>query len=183
VRGSLPKALKRAEALEKRTDGQKRESAKRIQRSLKAIQSADERVRNEIGNDPHQAWARLIDLARFEASILPGDVKSTLREELEESVAESFADRGTSLFDRNHLQEAFQHWDAGYKLDPLNPKILAGFKKLEEHAAKLADEADLAAQRGERNICDRWKTITHITRSESEIHKKALDRAKQVCLG
>ncbi|MCK6551119.1 FHA domain-containing protein [Myxococcota bacterium] len=181
AQGSMSKATKQAEALEKKAEGPKKEAARRVRTSLKTIQQLYDRVRNETANDPNIAWAKLIELERTESNVLPVDVKSYVRRELEESVAEAFADAGASLFDREKLEEAFLRWDAGAKLDPGNPKLVAGLKKLEERAKQLTDEAELAAQRGERKVCDRFKAITHITRADSEVHKRALDRARQVC--
>lgn len=181
AQGSMAKATKQAEALEKKAEGPKKEAARRVRTSLKTIQGLYDRVRNEIANDPNVAWAKLIELERTETNVLPVDVKSYVRRELEESVAEAFADAGASLFDREKLEEAFLRWDAGAKLDPGNPKLVAGLKRLEERAKQMLDEAELAAQRGERKICDRFKAITQITRAESELHARALDRARQVC--
>lgn len=181
AQGSLPKALKRADAFEKHAEGQRKEVAKLVKTSLKQIQAANERIRNEIGNDPSQAWARLIDLEHAEANVLPATVKSFLRRELEESIAEAFADGGGSLFDRGRYEEAFQRWSAGYKLDPGNPKVLAGLKKLEERAKQYASEAELAGQRGEKDVCSKWRTITKMTRAESEVHKTAYARMRQAC--
>ncbi len=44
-----------------------------------------------------------------------------------------------------------------------------------------ADEAELATQRGERDACNRWRTITRMTRPETEVYKRALARARQAC--
>jgi pSer/pThr/pTyr-binding forkhead associated (FHA) protein/tetratricopeptide (TPR) repeat protein len=178
ARNDPTKALKKAEAIEKKSDGQKKEDAKKIRVALKQIVVAHERIRNEIGNNPSEAWAKLRDLENLEANILPGDVKSYVRKELEESIAEAFGDKGASDFEHGRYTESFVSWSAGYKLDPLNPKVTAGLKKLEEHAKHLADEAELAGQRGEKGVCEKWKTITRMTRPESDVYKRAYERAK-----
>jgi pSer/pThr/pTyr-binding forkhead associated (FHA) protein/tetratricopeptide (TPR) repeat protein len=181
AQGRLPSALKRAEGLEKRVEGSKKEDAKKLRAALKQISTAHERIRNEISNNPNEAWAKLRDLETAEASILPAEVKSIVRKELEESIAEAFAESGASQFERSNLEGAFVNWSAGYKLDPVNPKVVAGLRKLEDRAKQLADEAELAGQRGEKGLCDRWKTITRMTRPDSEVYKKAYERAKQIC--
>jgi hypothetical protein len=181
AQGQLPKALKKAEALEKKSEGQKRESMRQMREALKKIQTSYERIRNEISNDPNQALSQLIDLEREEQNIVPKDVKSYLRRELEGQLAEAFATKGTSLFDREGYAEAFDLWLSGFKLDPSNSTVLAGLKKLEDKAKQLADEADLAAQRGERDVCGKWRKITKMTRPESEVYKRALERHKAAC--
>jgi pSer/pThr/pTyr-binding forkhead associated (FHA) protein/tetratricopeptide (TPR) repeat protein len=181
AQGSLQKAIKKAEALEKKATGPRRETVKQVLTALTRIQTKYELIRNEISNNPNQAWSLLMDIQTQEQSIEPKEVKSYLRRELEESIAEAFADSGASLFDRGRYEDAFDLWSSGYKLDPMNPKALAGLKKLEEKAKQYADEAELAAQRGEKDVCSRWKRITKMARPESEIYKKAFDRAKSAC--
>lgn len=181
AQGGLPRALKKAEALEKKAEGKRKDVVKDVRVALKKIQTINERIRNEIGNDPNEAWARLVELERIEATVLPTDVKSYLRRELEESIAEAFAISGASLFDRGRLEEAFQRWTAGYKLDPLNPKVMAGLGKLEARATQAADQAELATQHGEKDACNQWRAITRMTRPDSDVYKRALGRARQIC--
>ena len=66
-------------------------------------------------------------------------------------------------------------------MNPANPKVLAGLKRLEDQAGKQAKDAELATQRGEKDVCSRWKRITKITRGDSEIHKTAVERIRTRC--
>ena len=66
-------------------------------------------------------------------------------------------------------------------LDQTNERALVGLKKLEKRAEKLAKELELAAQRGEPGICDRWRAITRMTQAGSDVHRRARERVKQGC--
>ncbi len=101
--------------------------------------------------------------------------------ELQVSLSEAFAERGASMFDRGRYTEAFQGWVSGFKLDSTNPKVRAGLARLERRAETLAQEAELSGQRGDPAICDKWKQVTRITRAQTDVHKKARERALALC--
>lgn len=173
--GDLQKAVDAARAEEKKPKGDKR-ALKELAEDLGRAKAQYERTRAEIGNDPAVAWGLLEDLRRIESRILPASVRSRLTKELEVNLSDAFAERGQSLFDTERYEDAFQQWDAGRKLDPTNPKIRSGLKKLEDRAKRMADDAELATQRGEKNACDRWKRITRMTAIDSEIYQRARQR-------
>lgn len=173
--GDLGKAQDAARAEEKKPKGDKR-ALRELAEDLGRAKTQYERTRAEIANDPAVAWGLLEDLRRIESRILPASVRSRLTKELEVNLSDAFAERGQSLFDTERFEDAFQQWDAGRKLDPTNPKIRSGLKKLEDRAKRMADDAELATQRGEKNACDRWKKITRMTAVESEIYQRARQR-------
>jgi tetratricopeptide (TPR) repeat protein len=179
--GQIAEAAKKAAAIEKKAEGDKKETARRMREALKRIQTLHERIRNEISNDTNEAWGKLGDLQRAEDEILPADVKSYVRVELERELGDAFANAGKSLFDRERFDEAFFRWESGYKLDPSNPKLLGGFKMLEERAKKLEAEAEGLAQRGDRKACEKWGEIQKITRNGSETKNRAIERSKAGC--
>lgn len=179
--GALKKAKSKASRLARSASGKKRKKAKRLSKQLAALGTKYERVRTALGNDPAEAWAHLIELEQMERDILPENVTSYFRTELAHSIADAFAERGEAFFQQKRYEEAFQKWDAGQKLNRLNPKILAGLKKLEKTAEDFAKEAELAAQRGEQGICARWRQITRMTTGTAEVHRRARDRVKQAC--
>lgn len=173
--GDLGKAQETARAEEKKPKGDKR-ALRELAEDLGRAKTQYERTRAEIGNDPAVAWGLLEDLRRIESRILPASVRSRLTKELEVNLSDAFAERGQSLFDTERFEDAFQQWDAGRKLDPTNPKIKSGLKKLEDRAKRMADDAELATQRGEKNACERWKKITRMTAVDSEIYQRARQR-------
>lgn len=173
--GDVSKAQDAARAEEKKPKGDKR-ALRELAEDLGRAKTQYERTRAEITNDPAVAWGLLEDLRRIESRILPASVRSRLTKELEVNLSDAFAERGQSLFDTERFEDAFQQWDAGRKLDPTNPKIKSGLKKLEDRAKRMADDAELATQRGEKNACDRWKKITRMTAVDSEIYQRARQR-------
>lgn len=181
ARGALDRAARRARVLAKRSSGGRAVTASAMVRAIAEVKKRYQRTRTEISNDPDQAWAMLIDLDRYERRILPRGTKSFVVRELEVSLSEAFAARGKVLFDRKRYEDAFQRWESGLKLDPTNPKVMAGLKRLEKEAEKKAQEAEIAGQRGEDDVCDRWKRITRMTRSEAPIHQRARKSAIATC--
>jgi pSer/pThr/pTyr-binding forkhead associated (FHA) protein len=181
LQGAMEKAMKRAEAAEKRTDGPRKNAVKKLKAALAKIKQQAELAKNETANDPNVAAGKLAGLVQAEEVLLPKNVKSVVRKDLEESIAEAFARSGSSWFDRGRHTEAFERWNAGVQLDEKNPIILSGLKKLEEVAKKDLEEAELAAQRGERDACNRLREVSKITQKDSEVYRRALDRARQIC--
>lgn len=179
--GAMEKAMKRAEAAEKRTEGPRKNAVKKLKAALTKVKQQAELAKNETANDPNVAAGKLAGLVQAEEVLLPPNVKSVVRKDLEESIAEAFARSGASWFDRGRHTEAFERWSAGRQLDEKNPIILSGLKKLEEVAKKDLEEAELAAQRGERDACNRLREVSKITQKESDVYKRALDRARQIC--
>ncbi len=181
ARGALGEASKLARRLAARNKGSQAVSARAMAAAIAEVRKRYQRAKTEVSNDPDQAWAMLIDLDRYERRILPRGTKSFVIRELEVSLSEAFADRGRALFDQGRFEDAFQRWESGYKLDATNPKILAGLQRLEEAAEKLAQDAEFASKRGDRDVCKRWKQITRMTRSESDAHQRARKRAMVSC--
>lgn len=179
--GDLANAIKRADAVARAPKTAKKQEAKEMAARLREIQTKYDRVRTEVANDPAQAWAHLMEFKKLEREVLPEGLKSYLTSELEQTIATAYAERGQAMFDQSRLESAFQAWDSGYQLSPGNPRVLAGLKKLEEIAEKAVEEAELAAQRGEKDACDRWRRITRITRSDTEAHKRARERLQRGC--
>jgi pSer/pThr/pTyr-binding forkhead associated (FHA) protein/tetratricopeptide (TPR) repeat protein len=179
--GDISAAIKRTEASMKKAKPPKKTIAKGLLTSLKKLQTKYERVRSEVANDPAQAWAHLMEFQKIELEILPEGVKSYLVTELEETIAEAFAERGAALYEQERFELAFQQWDSGFKLNASNAKIIEGLKKLESKAEKWSEEAELAAQRGQPDACDRWRRITRMTRGDTEPHKKARERLARSC--
>ncbi|MBK8010599.1 MAG: FHA domain-containing protein [Deltaproteobacteria bacterium] len=181
VVGDVNGASDLAASAERRGRGAERRRARELNAALLDLREQYTRTRTEIANNPVEAWSRLIEFSRAESRILPPGLKSFLVKELEVSTAEAFADAGESLYELSKFEQAFQRWEAGAKLDRTNPRVLAGLRKLEQLAQKLADEAELATQRGAKDACESWRTITRMTSGDSEIHQRARKRAEQVC--
>lgn len=179
--GQIEKAMKKAEAAEKKAEGPKKSAVKKVASALKKVKAEAERAKNEMANDPSVAWTRLTALVAAENDLLPPSVKSVVRKDLEESISETFATNGTHLFDTGNYEGAFERWSSGLQLDKANPVILAGLKRLEEKAKQDLESAEHAAQRGERDACQRMKNISKITQQSSEVYQRALLRARQVC--
>lgn len=181
ARGALAKASRRAAKLERSGPRSSRRRAGQLKRLLADIKKRYARTRTEISNDPDRAWSMLLQLERREQELLPKGVQSFLARELQVSLSEAFAERGASMFDRGRYTEAFQGWVSGFKLDATNPKVRAGLARLERRAETLAQEAELSGQRGDPAICDKWKQVTRITRAQTDVHKKARERALALC--
>lgn len=179
--GDLAGSIKRADLAFKKGKGTARNDAKNLLASLRRAQTKYERVRNEVGVDPSVAWAQLLELGRIEAEILPDGIESFLVTELERTLADAFAERGAAAFEQERYDLAFTLWDAGFRLNPANTKIQQGIVRLEQLAEKWVKEAELAAQRGQPDACERWRTITRMTRGNAEAHKKARARIGQGC--
>ena len=181
VVGDVNGALDLAASAERRGRGTERRRARELNAALADLREQYTRTRTEIANNPVEAWSRLVELSRAESRILPPGLKSFLVKELEVSTAEAFANAGESLYELSKFEQAFQRWEAGAKLDRTNPRVLAGLRKLEQKAQKMADEAELATQRGAKDACESWRKITRMTSAESEVHQRARTRAEQVC--
>lgn len=179
--GDLAGAVKRADLAARKAKGAARGPSRDLLSHLKRAQAKYERVKNEVGNDPSVAWAQLLELARIELDILPAGVKSFLVLELERTIAEAFAERGAQAYEQERYDHAFTLWDAGLRLNASNGKIQQGLVRLEQLAEKWAKEAELAAQRGQPDACERWKTITRMTRSTHDAHKKARAALQRGC--
>lgn len=182
-RGKIDDAKKKADSLAKRGPGVRRRRAKKLGKTLREIEKRFVRVRTEIGNDPARAWSMLRDLQNEESALLPSGVKSFVVRELEVSLSEAYGEQGASMFDRGRYEDAFERWESGYKLDATNPKVVAGLKKLEAQAERYAQEAELSAQRGEQDVCEKWKRITKMTSDKSDVHQTARKRALLACGG
>ena len=180
-RGALDEAERAAGAAARSGRGSQAVTAKAMKAAIREVRSRFKRTKTEITNDPDRAWAMLMELERFERRILPRGVKSFIVRELEVDLSEAFADGGQTLFEGRRYEDAFQRWESGYKLDPTNPKVLAGLKRLEEQAETLAQEAELNAQRGDRSACEQWKRITRMTRSDADVHRRARKGAIASC--
>ena len=180
-RGALDRAQRGARNLSKRGKAAERRRASRLSRWLDDLEARYERTRTEVSNNPERAWSMLIALREVERKVLPESVRSFLTRELEVSLSEAFAQRGDAMYDRRRFEEAFRAWESGYKLDATHPRALAGLKKLETQGARLMQEAEIAAQRGEADVCERYKRITRMTRGVSEVHRRARKRAFEVC--
>jgi pSer/pThr/pTyr-binding forkhead associated (FHA) protein/tetratricopeptide (TPR) repeat protein len=179
--GDLAGSVKRAELAARKAKGAARGPSKDLLGHLKRAQAKYERVKNEVSNDPSVAWAQLLELARIELDILPAGVKSFLVLELERTIAEAFAERGAQAYEQERYDHAFTLWDAGLRLNAGNGKIQQGLVRLEQLAEKWAKEAELAAQRGQPDACDRWRSITRMTRSNHDAHKKARAALQRGC--
>ncbi len=179
--GDLAGSVKRAELAARKAKGAARGPSKDLIGHLKRAQAKYERVKNEVSNDPSVAWAQLLELARIELDILPAGVKSFLVLELERTIAEAFAERGSQAYEQERYDHAFTLWDAGLRLNASNGKIHQGLVRLEQLAEKWAKEAELAAQRGQPDACDRWRSITRMTRSNHDAHKKARAALQRGC--
>jgi|GEM_PF-1825858 len=179
--GDLKGAIKRADVASKKGKTEEKAAAKALYTSLKKLESKYERTKNEIANDPAQAWSSLNDYRGIEREVLPESLKSYLLTELEHTIADAFADRGAALFEQQRLEQAFSAWDAGAKLAPTNAKIALGLAKLEATAEAWAKEAELSQQRGKPDACERWRQITRMTRQKSEVHQKAKQRLESGC--
>ncbi len=175
--GKVEDALRHAQTLRRTARADRKRRAGKMVRALEKVGPQQERARAEISNDPFAAWKQLQELSRIEAELLPKSLKSHVVRDLEFEISEAFGERGASMFEGGRYEEAFGLWESGYKLDPTNPKVLAGLKRLEEKARVLVEEAELASQRGDRDACERWKKITRVVRAETEIYKKARARA------
>lgn len=181
ARGALAKARRKADTLARSGAKASRRRAGQMIELLDDVKTRYARTRTEISNDPDRAWSMLMQLERLERELLPKGVQSFLARELQVSLSEAFAERGASMFDRGRFEEAFQGWVSGYKLDTTNPKVRAGLARLERRAETLAQEAELAHQRGDPSTCDKWKQVTRITPAETDVHKKARERALALC--
>ncbi len=181
ARGALAKARRRAKKLQKKGPRSTRRRAAQMDAMLKDIKTRYARTRTEISNDPDRAWSMLMQLERVEREMLPQGVQSFLARELQMNLSEAFADRAGSMFDRGRFESAFQGWVSGYKLDGTNPKARAGLARLLRRAETLAQDAELASQRADPSACDKWKQVTRITRANTEMHKKARQRALALC--
>ncbi len=179
--GDLAGSIKRADLAAKKGKGPARTQAKALVTSLRRAQQKYERVRNEVSVNPSAAWAQLLELGRIEAEILPEGSKSFLVTELERTLADAFAERGAAAFEQERYDDAFTLWDAGFRLNSSNAKIQQGLVRLEQLAEKWVKEAELAAQRGQSDVCDRWRTITRMTRSTHDAHKRARARIQAGC--
>jgi hypothetical protein len=179
--GDLKGAIKRADAASKKGKTEEKAAAKALYGSLKKLESKYERTKNEIANDPAQAWSSLNEYRAVEREVLPESLKSYLLTELEHTIADAFADRGAALFEQQRFEQAFSAWDAGAKLAPTNAKIALGLAKLEATAEAWAKEAELSQQRGKPDACERWRQITRMTRQKSEVHQKARQRLENGC--
>lgn len=181
ARGALAKARRRAKKLQKKGPRSTRRKAAQLDEMLRDIKKRYARTRTEISNDPDRAWSMLMQLERVEREMLPKGVQSFLARELQMNLSEAFADRAGSMFDRGRFEESFQGWVSGYKLDGTNPKARAGLARLLRRAETLAQDAELASQRADPSACEKWKQVTRITRANTDMHKKARERALALC--
>ncbi len=179
--GALDQALENARALAKRSKGQRQKEAERLAKTFAAIKAKYQRTRTALGNDPGEAWAHLIELEALERGVLPSPLHSKLVVGLQQGVAEEYARRGDAFFAQSRYEDAFQQWVSASKLQPKNGRALAGLDRLEKVAEKEAPEIDLSAQAGAKDSCERWRRLTRMTRSDSEVYKKAAQRVKVAC--
>jgi len=181
ARGALPRALKSAKQGARSGRPASRRRAAQLVDLLQDLKTRYKRTRTEISNDPDRAWSMLLQFEKREREILPEGVRSFLTTELQVSLSEAFAERGSSMHDRGRFEEAFQRWLSGFKLDPTNPKVRAGLERLERQAETLSREAELASQRRDPSACDKWKRVTRITRAQTDLHERARERALALC--
>jgi tetratricopeptide (TPR) repeat protein len=178
ARGDVESALRAA----RRVAPSERQAARRAAEQVRELKQRYDRVRTEVSNDPSRAWSLLLSLKKAEAELLPEGSKSYLVRELEVALSDAFSERGASRFREERYEEAYRKWQAGYRLDPTHPEIRSGLARLEQVARKMAQEAELRGQRGDDGACAQWRRITQMTRPESDIHRKARQRAARVCL-
>ncbi len=178
ARGDVESALRAA----RRVAPSERQAARRAAEQVRKLKQRYDRVRTEVSNDPSRAWSLLLSLKKAEAKLLPEGSKSYLVRELEVALSDAFSERGASRFREERYEEAYRKWQAGYRLDPTHPEIRSGLARLEQVARKMAQEAELLGQRGDDGACALWRRITQTTRPESDIHRKARQRAARVCL-
>jgi tetratricopeptide (TPR) repeat protein len=175
--GNYERALRSA----RRLSGGKSKQSKELISALVKIKKKYERVRTALGNDPSEAWFYLREFNKSEAQILPKEVKSFWRNELEASIADAYAEQGEAMFVQQRYEEAFTKWDAGAKLRPRHVKIEAGFIKLAVVANTMRTEAELLMQQAKPGACDRWRRITRMTKAATDVHKLARKMANQIC--
>lgn len=182
VRGDAKGAQSSAERRRRRARGETKAQLGRFIGAVKEVRRRYPRVRTEIANDPSQAWALLIDLEETERRFLPSGVRSYLVEELRADLSDAFAKQGETMFDTRRYEAAFQRWEAGFKLDPRNTRVLAGLGKLLEVAKGESREGRVAVKRGANaSACERFRLVTRITRSDSEVHREARKQAFRAC--
>jgi hypothetical protein len=175
--GKVDETLRKAQTIRRTSRGDRKRRVGRMIRAMEKVGPQHQRARAEIGNDPNTAWRELSKLVTLEAEILPKGVKSHIVRDLEFELGEAFGERGSSAFEAGRYEQAFGFFESGFKLDPTNPKVLAGLKRLDDKARVLVSEAELASQRGDRDACERWKMITRIVKSDNDKYKTARARA------
>lgn len=180
--GDAPGARREAERRSRRARGDERERLTHLARAIAEVERRFERVRREIANDPSQAWALLLDLEEVERRFVPAGARSYLVSELRADLSDAFAKEGEALFDTHRYEAAFQRWEAGYKLDPTNPRVVSGLDRLEEVSKRLAEEARVAARRGANaDACGRFRQVTRLTRARADLHVEARRQALALC--
>lgn len=182
LRGDFERAQRSALRLvKKKSKKQRRAAARKMLRALDRVKAKYARVRTALGNDPSEAWFYFSEFQKEERAILPAQLKSFWRTELEISIAEAYAAQGEMMFVQERYEEAFTKWDAGRKLRPENAKIEAGLAKLEVMAQKIRIEAELLLQQTKPGACDRFREITKMTASNTDIYKIGRAMALRVC--
>jgi pSer/pThr/pTyr-binding forkhead associated (FHA) protein/tetratricopeptide (TPR) repeat protein len=182
LRGDLKAAKRLARRRRRRGRGAERAALRRLLEGMERIEGRFARVRTEIPNDPSRAWAMLLELEKVERTFVPDGRRSYLMEELRADLSDAFAKEGEAMFSTQRYEAAFRKWQAGFKLDPTNPRVVAGLKRLEAVAETYAEEGRVAAHRGARaEACERFREVTKLTRATTEVHREARKQALEAC--
>jgi len=182
LRGDFERAQRSAlRVAKKKAPKGRRKAARTMLRALDRIKAKYERVRTALGNDPSEAWFYFREFKKIETEIIPAELNSFWRQELEASIADAYADQGEAMFVQERYEEAFTKWDAGRKLRPDNVQIEAGLAKLERMAQNIRTEADLLLQQTKPGACDRFRRITKMTSADTDIHRLGRKMAMRVC--
>lgn len=188
IRNRYPEDPHRAEVLWRYVQGDLTGARRLADRSdpelaatLDALVRRQARVRTEISADPERARSLLANLERAESTLLPVGVQSYGTKDLTRELADAFARRGASEFEAARYGEAFVAWTAGRALDAGHPTVRAGLARLRRRAEQLAEEAEIAGQRGDKLACDRWRRVAAMTAPGSELNARARRRISAVC--
>ncbi len=153
----------------------------RLSSTLDEIPRMQARVRTEVSNDPVRAAALLDVLAQLEAPLSPDGSPSFIVRELGVAVVDALSNQGAQRFDEGRYESAFQSWKTAVEIDPSHDQAADGIARLRIRARRLADDAEIAAQRGERAACNLWREVRDTTVPRSGLHERSLTRLEQYC--
>ncbi|MEO0813157.1 MAG: FHA domain-containing protein, partial [Myxococcota bacterium] len=112
--------------------------------------------------------------------LVPASSVSVVRNKIRLAIGNQLFSLGQTAFSRNMFAESFQYWDQGVRVNPTNPNLKKGLKRLEDQAKLTLSSVD----EGTPEACVPLRQVLLTTARSSPVHKRAFAKlANSNCPG
>lgn len=165
--GDLAGARQRAQAAASRPGGSRLvELLATAQREQEAAESAFS------ASDTSKALKHLEAALTADSALLPAELPSKPRQELEARLVDELNRLGEEAFGRGERKEAFRHWLRASDYRPEDSRAIAGLARLEAAASEML----LELSGDDTKTCTQLHEITTMTRPQTTVHLTARAR-------